>query len=452
MNESLAFSADDELSTARMHSNRGRRSRGHSTAPIFRPSEALNATFSSHDPLFKVADKIEDVRTDTSGRGKALVYCRAGMSRSATLCVAYFMKYHDMAMQEALQFVKTRRPIIAPNVGFLRQLRDFEKGLSEQRRLIEGCKTASQERERWLWDHVSGMAENSRHQEVRPTRKRAAFSHQAAEMREMRVYESEENFHEVLREPCVCVVQIDCSIALEVVEAVTFEELLQLSNSDIHSEEENAILSLCDDFHAHSAIHQDTFYDHESQLKAAELSLNRANDSIETISTYSVIENESVDALRDASIDEEAKMKCKINLSCHPECLILTENWPLETVRHLPNVGEKFTPSSLKKTMLTLSGSKLCDIWVEMIFRQCISVQHPPRAKVSQIEEEDCSMREATCHKERIHFCRQKQVQKHGNRPKRSPQMKAKRKRDNVYTQAQIRKLRKEADGNCILS
>ena len=56
-----------------------------------------------------------------------MVYCRAGQSRSATLCIAYFMKYHGLSYEEAFQFVRARRPIIHPNIGFIRQLKEFEE-------------------------------------------------------------------------------------------------------------------------------------------------------------------------------------------------------------------------------------------------------------------------------------------------------------------------------------
>ena len=62
-----------------------------------------------------------------------MVYCRAGMSRSATLCIAYFMRYHNMSMDEAFQFVKEKRPIIHPNPGFVRQLKQFEAKLHYRR-------------------------------------------------------------------------------------------------------------------------------------------------------------------------------------------------------------------------------------------------------------------------------------------------------------------------------
>ena len=83
-----------------------------------------------------IADKIEEVH---HGGGKILVYCRAGQSRSATLCIAYFMKYHGMSYEQAFQFVKYRRPIIHPNLGFVHQLRDYEKKLKARIPPVRSC-------------------------------------------------------------------------------------------------------------------------------------------------------------------------------------------------------------------------------------------------------------------------------------------------------------------------
>ena len=46
---------------------------------------------------------------------------------SVTVVVAYLMKTREMSLSEALQHVKSRRPLAAPNPGFIRQLEDFEK-------------------------------------------------------------------------------------------------------------------------------------------------------------------------------------------------------------------------------------------------------------------------------------------------------------------------------------
>ena len=75
----------------------------------------------------KVADKVDKVIK--SGSGKVLIHCVAGVSRSASLCIAYLMKYHDMSLLDAYTHVKSRRPVIRPNAGFFRQLIDYEKRL-----------------------------------------------------------------------------------------------------------------------------------------------------------------------------------------------------------------------------------------------------------------------------------------------------------------------------------
>jgi protein-tyrosine phosphatase len=50
------------------------------------------------------------------------VHCAAGMSRSPSLVIAHLMLSRDWTYETALQFVKERRAIVAPNIGFVRQL------------------------------------------------------------------------------------------------------------------------------------------------------------------------------------------------------------------------------------------------------------------------------------------------------------------------------------------
>ncbi|XP_069812883.1 dual specificity protein phosphatase 26 [Dendropsophus ebraccatus] len=65
-------------------------------------------------------------------RGKILVHCAVGVSRSATLVLAYLMIYHRMTLVEAINTVKDRRGII-PNRGFLRQLLELDSALRGKR-------------------------------------------------------------------------------------------------------------------------------------------------------------------------------------------------------------------------------------------------------------------------------------------------------------------------------
>lgn len=61
--------------------------------------------------------------------GKTLVYCVAGISRSASLCIAYLMKYRKLNLRSAFFFLQSRRRIVHPNNGFFKQLIEYEREL-----------------------------------------------------------------------------------------------------------------------------------------------------------------------------------------------------------------------------------------------------------------------------------------------------------------------------------
>lgn len=48
-----------------------------------------------------------------------------GISRSATVVCAYLIAEHGMTGPDAINFVRERRPVICPNVGFRRQLDEY---------------------------------------------------------------------------------------------------------------------------------------------------------------------------------------------------------------------------------------------------------------------------------------------------------------------------------------
>jgi protein phosphatase slingshot len=70
---------------------------------------------------------LENIRKNN---GKVLVHCSAGKSRSATIVIAYIMKTQNMQFTEAYEFVKARRNVIDPNLGFIGQLIQFNKILN----------------------------------------------------------------------------------------------------------------------------------------------------------------------------------------------------------------------------------------------------------------------------------------------------------------------------------
>jgi len=58
-----------------------------------------------------------------------LVHCNTGCSRSASVVIAYLMQSNGFGFDDALAFVKARRPNVKPNDGFCRQLRLWEEVL-----------------------------------------------------------------------------------------------------------------------------------------------------------------------------------------------------------------------------------------------------------------------------------------------------------------------------------
>lgn len=72
----------------------------------------------------EVTAKLEEVHL--KGKGAAVVHCMVGVSRSASFVLAYLMRYHQMSLEQAFRFVKQRRSVINPNLGFLEQLAQFE--------------------------------------------------------------------------------------------------------------------------------------------------------------------------------------------------------------------------------------------------------------------------------------------------------------------------------------
>ncbi|XP_064829753.1 protein phosphatase Slingshot homolog 3-like [Oncorhynchus masou masou] len=110
--------------------------------------------------------------------GKAvLVHCKMGVSRSGSTVVAYAMKQQRWPLEVALSYVRDRRPIVQPNVGFMKQLHTYS-----------GILNASQQRHSALWRRMS-----------REKRKRSAASHSNEEEEEEE--ESDEEDEEETESP-----------------------------------------------------------------------------------------------------------------------------------------------------------------------------------------------------------------------------------------------------------
>ncbi len=77
--------------------------------------------------LDNAADYIEYA---VKNRENILVHCAAGQSRSASIVLAYLVKHQQMTLKDALEFLKSKRNCVSPNIGFIRCLMDFEKKLT----------------------------------------------------------------------------------------------------------------------------------------------------------------------------------------------------------------------------------------------------------------------------------------------------------------------------------
>ncbi|EDV22942.1 uncharacterized protein TRIADDRAFT_14780, partial [Trichoplax adhaerens] len=58
--------------------------------------------------------------------GKVLVHCVGGVSRSATICIAYLVHAYSYSVNQAYDYVKKKRPIISPNLNFMGQLMAYQ--------------------------------------------------------------------------------------------------------------------------------------------------------------------------------------------------------------------------------------------------------------------------------------------------------------------------------------
>jgi predicted protein tyrosine phosphatase len=84
-------------------------------------TDSIVTNISTHfDQAFAFIESCEQ------SKGRILVHCRMGVSRSASFVIAYLMQKEKRTLKDAYLFVKRHRSIIKPNVGFVDQLRRFE--------------------------------------------------------------------------------------------------------------------------------------------------------------------------------------------------------------------------------------------------------------------------------------------------------------------------------------
>ena len=61
--------------------------------------------------------------------GNILIHCMQGKSRSTTLLMAYLIKYKKEDINSSYKILKAKRRLTMPNLGFMQQLREYEKSI-----------------------------------------------------------------------------------------------------------------------------------------------------------------------------------------------------------------------------------------------------------------------------------------------------------------------------------
>ena len=72
-----------------------------------------------------VPEALAFIKSEIQRGGNVLIHCAAGVSRSASVAIAYFMVFNDLDYSAALAHVRKGRKCACPNQGFERQLRNM---------------------------------------------------------------------------------------------------------------------------------------------------------------------------------------------------------------------------------------------------------------------------------------------------------------------------------------
>jgi len=84
------------------------------------PNENISAYF------FRVHKIIKEAISDNKN---VMIHCGAGISRSSTLVIAYYIIENGWSVKKAIDYVSYYRPCILPNDGFIKALENLEHRL-----------------------------------------------------------------------------------------------------------------------------------------------------------------------------------------------------------------------------------------------------------------------------------------------------------------------------------
>jgi Dual specificity phosphatase, catalytic domain len=77
-------------------------------------------------------EQVEFIDTQRREGATVYVHCHAGMSRSGLVVAAYLMLKNGWGRDEALAFLRTKRPVVQPNAAFLALLLEWERVVKER--------------------------------------------------------------------------------------------------------------------------------------------------------------------------------------------------------------------------------------------------------------------------------------------------------------------------------
>ena len=83
------------------------------------------ADYASED-IYKLFNQNNQWMEEMLNEGRTiLVHCAAGVSRSPSFVIAFLMWKKKMELQAAFDLVKSKRNVIRPNAGFMKQLQRY---------------------------------------------------------------------------------------------------------------------------------------------------------------------------------------------------------------------------------------------------------------------------------------------------------------------------------------
>jgi len=77
-------------------------------------------------------EQVEFIETEREAGRAVFVHCRNGVSRSGMVVVAYLMARHGWSRDEAMTFVRSKRPMVRPNPSFMHLLQEWEESLKSE--------------------------------------------------------------------------------------------------------------------------------------------------------------------------------------------------------------------------------------------------------------------------------------------------------------------------------